>query len=115
MRALLSGLIFLLLAGCSSTPSYQSGDISIRTSQQGERTLKVALYDQHRKPLDQGSLRITNNRGDLLQEVDLRRRIAFIQYPMHESSIFIEVTGPDDLKGKRQFFRTQLREIRLDY
>ena len=96
-------------------PSYQSGDITIRTSQLDDRTLKVALYDQHKKPLDHGSLQITNNRGDLLQELELRKRIAFIQYPMHESSIFIEATSPDNIQGKRQFFRTQLREIRLDY
>ena len=115
MKVLRCTLIFLLLAGCSSMPSYESGDISIRTSQLGERMLKVALYDQQRSPMDHGTLRVSNNRGDILQETDLRKRIAFIQYPMHESSIIIEATSNDTLKGKRQFFRSQLREIRLDY
>ena len=111
MRSLLSGVIFLLLAGCSSMQSYQSGDIVIRTSQLRENTLKIMLYDLDRQPVQQAALRVTNNRGDILDELELRKRIAFIQYPMHESSIFIEATDNKGNKGARQFFRSQLRQV----
>ena len=113
MRAILTGFIFLLLAGCSSMPSYESGDIRVRTSQLGERTIKIMLYDLERKPVRDASVHITNNRGDFLEELELKRRFTTFQYPMHESSVFIEATDHEGNKGTRQFFRSQLREIRM--
>ena len=113
MKTFLSGLVMLFLAGCSSIPSYQDGDITIRTSQVRERTLKVMLYDQQGKRLEEATVRVTNNRGDLLQERNLRRRIAFIEYPMHESRIQIEAIDSHGQTGVRPFSRSQLREVEI--
>ena len=113
MKVLVSAVLFMLLTGCSTMPSYESGDIKIRTSQLRERTLKIMLYDQQRASLDQATITVTNSRGDILENLELRRRVAFFQYPMHESSVFIEVSNDEGLKGTRQFFRSQLREVRI--
>lgn len=93
-------------------PPYESGDITIRTVQLGERTLKIMLYDAQKQPVHQATLQITNRKGDMLKELELKKRITTFQYPMHENSIFIEATDIEGNQGTRQFFRSQLREIR---
>ena len=116
MKAALSGLLFLLLTGCSSMPSDQTGDFNIRTTQMGAEELKI--LPTRKEPstvegryLKQARIKITNHQGKLLQEHSLRGGNIIIQYPMHESSIVIEVTDNTGNTGTKVFSRIQLRDF----
>lgn len=112
MKAVLTGLMALVLAGCSTIPDYQTGDFNIRTSQiMGEDTLKVYPIPKNGQPLQDGKVNVTTRTGDSVLKKNIRRGHAIIQYPMHESSVVIEISDETGRTGSRLFFRSQLREI----
>ena len=111
MKAVLAGLMALVLAGCGTFSDYQTGDFNIRTTQMGEDSLKIFPRALDGQPLQNATAKITNRAGKPIQEKNIRRGNTIIHYPMHESSIIIEITDETGRSGSKVFFRNQLREF----